>query len=164
MSRKESVNEIAFENKKEEMLDYEADGRDEASKKAKRLNMFIGIFSVICALTIWMYASAISEAELKLQSPVNLKYVLDAEHKGYEVHYNRETKINFTVNGKVLALSQISNKGITISADLSTINYSEITTEKIVQLPLIFNLPEGVTCSEKSQEYIEVSITKKSID
>ena len=33
MSRKESVNEIAFENKKEEMLDYEADGRDEASKK-----------------------------------------------------------------------------------------------------------------------------------
>ena len=80
MSRKESVNEIAFENKKEEMLDYEADSRDEASKKAKRLNMFIGIFSVICALMIWMYASAISEAELKLQSPVNLKYVLVAEY------------------------------------------------------------------------------------
>ena len=36
-----------------------------------------------------------------------------------------------------------------------------IENEKIVQLPLIFDLPEGVVCSEKSKEYIEITITKK---
>ena len=163
-NRKESKNEPKPEIKQEEILGNEAaDGNDD-SQKTKRLDMFIAIFSVVCALTIWLYASAVHETEIKVQSPVNLKYILDAENKGYSIQYNYETKINFTLKGRAMDLSKISEKDILVSADLSTINYSEIENEKIVQLPLIFNLPEGVVCSEKSKEYIEITITKKVKD
>ncbi len=163
-NRKKSKNEMDSEIKPEEIFENETDNENSASKKTKRRDMFISIFSVICALTIWLYASAIHETEIKLQSPVNLKYIIDAENKGYEIQYNYETKINFTLKGKAMSLSQISDKDILVSADLSTINYSEIENDKIVQLPLIFNLPEGVICSEKSKEYIEITITKKLRD
>jgi len=160
MNRKKSQNEIS-ETKQADLLENETETEDIDSKKTKRRDMFLGIFSVILALTIWLYASAINETEIKLQSPVNLKYVLDAENKGYVIQYNPETKVDFTLKGKALALSQITGKNI-ISADLSTINYSEIGSEKIVQLPLTFHLPEGVTCSEKSKEYIEIIIVKNN--
>lgn len=160
-NRKELKKQLDSEPKREEILEKETDNDNSESKKTKRRDLFISIFSVLCALTIWFYASAIHETELKDSSRVNLKYILDAENKGYEIHYNYNTEINYTLKGKALALSQISSNVGIITADLSTINYSEIESEKIVQLPLIFNLPEGVVCTEKSKEYIEITITKK---
>lgn len=161
MSRKKSKYDIASDDKTEESAKQNVSNKDEVSKKAKQLNMVIGIFSVICALAIWLYASAISETEIKLQSYVNVTHTIDVESKGYSIEYNDKLKVNFTVTGKVLSVSQISDKGIRVSADLSAINLSEVTTNKTVQLPLVFDLPEGVVCSEKSQEYIEITIIKK---
>lgn len=150
------------ENTQDETLRQEFDDMEETSRRNKRLNIFIAVFSVICALSIWLYASAITETEAKLQSVVNVKYVSAAEEKGFDVEYNTELKINFVLGGKVLAISQIPNYGLNVYADLSSVNFTEITNTKTVQLPLIFDLPEGVTCIEKSQEYIEVTITKRS--
>lgn len=164
LDRKKSKTEADSETKREEILDKETENDNSESKKAKRRDLFISVFSVVCALTIWFYASAIHETELKDSSRVNLKYILDAENKGYEIHYNYDTEINYTLKGKASALSQISGNVSIITVDLSTIKYSEIESEKIVQLPLTFNLPEGVVCAEKSKEYIEITITKKSID
>ena len=150
------------ENTQDETLRQEFDDMEETSRRNKRLNIFIAVFSVICALSIWLYASAITETEAKLQSVVNVKYVSAAEEKGFDVEYNTELKINFVLGGKVLAISQIPNYGLNVYADLSSVNFTEITNTKTVQLPLIFDLPEGITCIEKSQEYIEVTITKRS--
>lgn len=165
MKRKKLSQKVASEVKKDENTQQTTIGkRTDYSKKMERLNMFVGIFSVLCALAIWLYASAISETEMKLQSPINIKYVIDVENKGYDVEYNDKLKINFVVSGKTHAISQIPNYGINVYADLSTVNLSEIITSKTVQLPLIFDLPEGVSCPEKSHEYIEVTIVKKSND
>ena len=161
MKIKNKVQETDSENKMDEILQQEIEDKEEELRKNKRLNMFVGIFSVLCALAIWLYASAISETEMKFQSIVNIKHVVDTEDKGYEVEYNSDLKINFILNGKVSSISQIPNYGINVFADLSTVNLSEITNTKTVQLPLVFDLPEGVTCIEKSKEYIEVTITKK---
>ena len=150
------------ENTQDETLRQEFDDMEETSRRNKRLNIFIAVFSVVCALSIWLYASAITETEAKLQSVVNVKYVSAAEEKGFDVEYNTELKINFVLGGKVLAISQIPNYGLNVYADLSSVNFTEITNTKTVQLPLIFDLPEGITCIEKSQEYIEVTITKRS--
>lgn len=160
-NRKNSKNEADLEAKQDEILENETDTESNSSKKAKRRDMFVTIFSVVFAVIIWLYASAINETEIKFKSSVNFKYILEVENKGYEIDYNAGTKINCTLKGKVLALSQISDDDVLFYVDLSTINYSEIENEKIVQLPLIFDLPEGVVCSEKSKEYIEITITKK---
>lgn len=160
-NRKNSKNEADLEAKQDEILENETDAESNSSKKAKRRDMFVTIFSVVFAVIIWLYASAINETEIKFKSSVNFKYILEAENKGYEIDYNAGTKINCTLKGKVLALSQISDDDVLFYVDLSTINYSEIENEKIVQLPLIFDLHEGVVCSEKSKEYIEITITKK---
>ena len=152
----------AVENITEETQKQELESIDDTSRRNKRLDMFIGIFSVVCALVIWFYASAISETDIKQQSLVNIKGVVTAENKGYDIEYNSNLKIDLVLSGKVLAVSQIPNYGINAYVDLSSVNLSEITNSKVVQLPLILDLPEGLTCIEKSQEYIEVTITKKS--
>ena len=152
----------SVENKPDENMKQEVESKEDASRKNKRLDMFIGIFSVVCALVIWFYASAITETDIKQQSLVNIKGVVTAENKGYDIEYNKNLKIDLVLNGKVLAVSQIPNYGINVYADISSVNFSEITDSKVVQLPLIFDLPEGLICVEKSQEYIEVTITKKS--
>lgn len=163
MKRRKTSQEVASEDQNKEIIQQTTvSKRTDYSKKMERLNMFIGIFSVLCALAIWLYASAMSETEMKLQSPINVKYVIDVENKGYDVEYNDKLKITFIVSGKTHAISQIPNYGINVYADLSTVNLSEIITSKTVQLPLIFDLPEGVICPEKSHEYIEVTIVKKS--
>ncbi len=165
MKRKKINREVVSDVKQDETIQQKTGSkRTDYSRKLERWNMFIGIFAVVCALAIWLYASAISETEMKLQSPINVKYVIDVENKGYDVEYNDKLKINFIVSGKTFSISQIPNYGINVYADLSTVNLSEIITSKTVRLPLIFDLPEGVSCPEKSHEYIEVTIVKKQND
>ena len=96
--------------------------------------------------------------------PVNVKRVTSVESKGYKVEYNNNVKVNYTIKGTVFAISQLPPKGMDVYADLSTVNLSEITDVKIVQLPLIIDLPSDISCTEKSQEYIEVIITKNNIE
>ena len=161
MEIRRTKQETDSENTQDETLRQEFDDMEETSRKNKRLNIFIAVFSVVCALAIWLYASAITETETKLQSVVNVKYIGVANEKGFDVEYNTELKINFVLGGKVSAISQMPNYGLNVYADLSSVNFSEITNSKTVQLPLIFDLPEGITCIEKSQEYIDVTITKR---
>lgn len=146
--------------------DYEdSTGNGEVVKKQKRRNTAIAIFSLVCAVAIWMYACSVSLTEVKFQSiPVNVKRVASVESKGYKVEYNNNVKINYTIKGTIFAISQIPSKGMDVYADLSTVNLSEITDMKIIQLPLIIDLPADVSCTEKSQEYIEVIITKNHIE
>ena len=146
--------------------DYEdLTGNGDVVKKQKRRNTAIAIFSLVCAVAIWMYACSVSLTEVKFQSiPVNVKRVASVESKGYKVEYNNNVKINYTVKGTIFAISQLPSKGMDVYADLSTVNLSEITDMKIIQLPLIIDLPADVSCTEKSQEYIEVIITKNHIE
>lgn len=146
--------------------DYdEADGKnDPAIKKQKRTNRIIAIFSIICAFLIWIYASSVHVTEIKYQTTVNVKRVSTVETKGYTVEYNTGVKVNYTIRGTVFAISQIPSKGVDVYADLSTVNLSEITGVKVIQLPLIIDLPSDISCTEKSQEYIEVIITKNNIE
>lgn len=165
MNRKKMNRDTVSKSNKDATMSQQTSGKKtDYSRRMERLNMFIGIFSVICALAIWLYASATSMTEIKLQSPLNVKYVVDVEDKGYDVEYNDKLKVNFIVSGTTFAVSQIPNYGIKVYADLSTVNLSEIITSKTVQLPLIFDLPEGVSCHEKSHEYIEVTIVKNPND
>ena len=131
-------------------------------KKQKRINTVIGVFSLLFAFIIWTYACSVSQTELKLQTEsVTVKRVSLVESKGYTVEYNAGIKVNYTVKGTVFAISQIPKKGLDVYADLSTVNLSEITDMKIIQLPLLVDLPADISCTEKSHEYIEVIITKK---
>lgn len=146
--------------------DYEdLTGNGDVVKKQKRRNTAIAIFSLVCAVAIWMYACSVSLTEVKFQSiPVNVKRVASVESKGYKVEYNNNVKINYTIKGTIFAISQIPSKGMDVYADLSTVNLSEITDVKIIQLPLLIDLPADVSCTEKSQEYIEVIITKNHVE
>lgn len=151
-------------------LKQNSDGEDsigsgETIKIQKRRNTAIAIFSLICALVIWVYACSVHLTEVKFQSiPVNVKRVSSVESKGYKVEYNNNVKINYTLKGTVFAISQIPSKGMDVYADLSAVNLSEITDMKIIQLPLIIDLPADLSCTEKSQEYIEVIITKIQVE
>ncbi len=157
-----------FENAwKKEIYEYDdASGKNNtALKKQKKTNTVIAIFSLVCALVIWMYACSVSVTDVKFQSStVTVKRVASVESKGYKVEYNTGVKVNYTLNGKIFAISQIPPKGVDVYADLSTVNLSEITDTKIIQLPLIIDLPAELTCTEKCQEYIEVVITKISVE
>lgn len=157
-----------FENawNKESIEQVEADDNNNAAiKKKKRTNTAIAIFSLICALIIWVYACSVSTIDLKYQSStVTVKRVASVESKGYKVEYNTGVKVNYTLSGTVFAISQIPAKGVDVYADLSTVNLSEITDTKIIQLPLIIDLPADITCTEKSQEYIEVVIRKNYVE
>ena len=134
-------------------------------KKQKRLNTAIAIFALVCAFIIWIYACSVSLTDVRYQSvPVNIKRLAAAESKGYKIEYNNNVKINYTIRGTVFAVSQLPVKGVEVYADISTVNLSEITDTKIVQLPLIIDLPTDIICTEKSQEYIEVVITKINIE
>ena len=143
----------------------DAIGNGDIVRKQKRRNTAIAIFSLVCAVFIWIYACSVSLTEVKYQSiPVNFKRVSAVESKGYKVEYNNNVKVNYTIKGTIFAISQIPSKGMDVYADLSTVNLSEITDMKIIQLPLIIDLPADVSCTEKSQEYIEVIITKNHIE
>ena len=143
--------------------DYDTTGKnDPAVKKQKKINRIIAVFSIVCAFLIWIYASSVHVTEIKYQSTVNVKRVSSVESKGYTVEYNTGVKVNYTIRGTVFAISQLPSKGVDVYADLSTVNLSEITDVKIVQLPLIIDLPSDISCTEKSQEYIEVVITKNN--
>ena len=144
--------------------DGESGKNDPVIKKQKRINRIIAIFSVVCAFLIWIYASSVHITEIKYQSTVNMKRVSSVESKGYTVEYNTGVKVNYTIRGSVFAISQLPSKGVDVYADLSTVNLSEITDVKIIQLPLIMDLPSDISCIEKSQEYIEVIITKNNIE
>ena len=140
-------------------------GNGETIKIQKRRNTAIAIFSLICALVIWVYACSVHLTEVKFQSiPINVKRVSSVESKGYKVEYNNNVKINYTLKGTVFAISQIPSKGMDVYADLATVNLSEITDMKIIQLPLIIDVPADLSCTEKSQEYIEVIITKIQVE
>lgn len=156
-----------FENAwKKGVSDYDDVEQDRAAiKSQKRKNTAIAIFSLICALFIWVYACFVNVTDVKLKSSaVTVKRVSTVESKGYKVEYNTGVHVTYTLRGKVFAISQIPEKGIEVYADLSTVNLSEITDTKIIQLPILIDLPADITCTEKSQEYIEVVITKNSIE
>jgi len=151
---------------KKEIYQYDDEvNKDHAAiKKKKRINRAIATFSLVCALLIWIYASLVSVIDMKFQSnSVTVKRVASVESKGYKVEYNTGVQVNYTLSGTVFAISQIPEKGVDVYADLSTVNLSEITDTKIIQLPLMIDLPAELTCTEKSQEYIEVVITKISV-
>ena len=157
-----------FENAwKKEIYDYgeSVDKNSAAIKKQKRTNTAIAIFSLVCAFVLWMYASCVSTVDVKYESTsVTVKRVASVESKGYKVEYNTNVKVNYTVRGTAFAISQIPDKGVDVYADLSAVNLSEITDTKIIQLPLVIDLPIELNCTEKSQEYIEVIITKISVE
>ena len=81
------------------------------------------------------------------------------ETQGYTIQYE-DLKVNFKIQGKVAIASQVTEKSIEVYADVSTVKLSDITDSQVFKLPLIYNLPSDVVCIEKSQEYIEVTITK----
>ena len=159
-NKKCEVAEVTSNEKKEDVKQKE-DKADSVLKKKKQTDMVIAIFSVVCALLIWIYAYSISLTEVKFQSaPVVVMHESTLEAQGYRVQYKTNLEVNYTLHGTVFAVSQIEDKGIEVKVDLSMVNLNEIEETKVVQLPLIFELPADITCSEKSQEYIEVTITK----
>ena len=156
---------IGFFKSKKRKENVDADmvnGKSVATiKKDKRQKIGFMIFSALLAFAVWMYASSVTVIDFSARSlPVTLKRVSAVESKGYKVEYNTNLIINYTIRGTVFSISQLPDSGVDIYADLSTVNLSEITDVKIVQLPLILDLPSDITCPEKSQEYIEVVITK----
>ncbi|MBR6745573.1 MAG: hypothetical protein IKM00_10230 [Clostridia bacterium] len=135
------------------------------AKKKRRSKITIAIVSLMFAFLIWGYASSVSVTEIKFQSAsVTVKRLAAVESKGYKVEYNNNVKVNYTISGKTWHISQLPLGGADIYVDLSTVNLSEITDMKIVQLPLMVDLPAEVSCTEKSQEFIEVIITKNSVE
>lgn len=129
-------------------------------KKNKRVDIALLVFSVICAMMLWMYTVTTSDATKQFQNiPVTVKRVSIVTTQGYDIQY-KDLKVNFTIQGSGATISQISEKSIEAYVDLSTINLTEITDTKIVQLPIVFNVPSNVRCYDKSNEYIEVKITK----
>ena len=156
-----------FENAlSKKTYDYTKENENsEVVKKQKKLNTAIAVFALVCSFFIWIYACSVSLTDVKFQSAtVNVKRVAFVESKGYKVEYNTSVRVSYTIRGTVFAISQIPSKGVDVYADLSTVNLSEITDMKIIQLPLIMDLPSDISCTEKSQEYIEVIITKINIE
>ena len=133
---------------------------DYTIKRNKRVDLIIGIFATICAICVWIYAVTSGDATKEFQNiPVTVKRISIVSTQGYDVQYS-DLKVNFKIQGNGSSVSQISEKSIEVYADLSTINLTEITDTKVVQLPLIYNVPSDVLCLEKSQDYIRVTITK----
>jgi len=134
-------------------------------KKEKRSKIATGIFAFILTLGIWFYASVMTSADIQCQSaPVTVKKISSVESKGYKVEYNTNLKINYTIRGTAFSISQLPSHGVDVYVDLSTVSLSDITDSKTVQLPLILDLPSDIICIEKSQEYVEIVITKNKTE
>lgn len=133
---------------------------DYTINKNKRVDIAIGVFAAICAIIIWVYAVTVGDTTKEFQNiPVTVKRVSIVSTQGYDVQYS-DLRVNFKIQGSGSAVSQISENSVEVYVDLSTINLTEITDVKVVELPLVFNVPGDVRCLEKSQEYIKVTITK----
>ena len=97
---------------------------------------------------------------------VNIKSETIVKSKGYTISYDN-LKVNFTVQGSAAKVSQLSFKSVEVYADLSKVDLSTIEEGQsvTVPLPIVYKLPtniSGLTLTEKSQEYIDIIITKKS--
>ncbi|MBQ8496882.1 MAG: hypothetical protein IJ489_05425 [Clostridia bacterium] len=133
---------------------------DYTVNKNRRVDIAIGVFAAICAIIIWVYAVTVGDTTKEFQNiPVTVKRVSIVSTQGYDVQYS-DLRVNFKIQGSGSAVSQISENSVEVYVDLSTINLTEITDMKVVELPLVFNVPGDVRCLEKSQEYIKVTITK----
>ncbi len=151
-------------NNKNPELEGEAFSTPEEKKKgaSKKIRVDVAIlaFSIVCAILLWSYAVTTGDATKQFQNiPVVVKRVSIVSTQGYDIQYT-DVKVNFTIQGSGATISQISEKSIEAYVDLSTVNLTEITDTKIVQLPIIFNVPGDVRCFDKSKEYLEVKITK----
>lgn len=137
-----------------------ASSGDYTVNRNKRVDVVIGIFAAVCAIIIWIYAVTMGENTKEFQNiPVTVKRVSIVSTQGYDIQYS-DLRVNFKIQGSGAAVSQVSEKSIEVYADLSTVNLTDITDTKVVDLPLVFNVPSDVRCLEKSQEYIKVTITK----
>lgn len=143
----------------QEAVEHEKKGEYRV-KESRKADVAILIFSIVCAMVLWVYAVTTGDAVKQFQNvPVTVKRVSIVSTQGYDIQYT-DLKVNFTIQGSGATISQISEKSIEAYVDLSTVNLTEITDTKIVQLPIVFNVPGDVRCFDKSKEYIEVKITK----
>lgn len=160
MNQENSNTKSFFFNKDVPASKRENSKDDYTVKKNKRVDIFIAIFAIVCAIVVWVWAVTSGDSTKEFQNiPVTVKRVSIVSTQGYDIQYD-DLRVNFKIQGNVSTVSQISEKSIEVYADLSTVNLTEITDTKIVHLPLIYNVPSDVRCLEKSQEYIAVTITK----
>ncbi len=151
----------SFFSKKERNDDARTDNTDDYTiKRNQKVDIIIRIFAVVCAIIVWVYAVTSNSTTKEFQNiPVTVKRIAMVETQGYTIQYE-DLKVNFKIQGKVAIASQVTEKSIEVYADVSTVKLSDITDSQVFKLPLIYNLPSDVVCIEKSQEYIEVTITK----
>ena len=144
-----------------------ADVDESVIKKNRQIDTLIRVLSVICAVLIWSYIVLSDSAVYNYQNvSVNIKSETIVKSKGYTISYDN-LKVNFTVQGSAAKISQLSFKSVEVYADLSKVDLSTIEEGQsiTVPLPIVYKLPtniSGLTLTEKSQEYIDIIITKKS--
>lgn len=153
--------------KRESVVDIRTTDVDESViKKNRRIDTLIRVLSVICAVLIWSYVVLSDSAVYHYQNiSVNIKSETIVKSKGYLITYDN-LKVNFSVQGSAANISQLTNKSVEVYADLSKVDLSVIEEGQsvTVPLPIVYKLPANITglaLTEKSQEYIDVIITKK---
>ena len=154
--------------KRESVVDIRTADVDESIiKKNRQIDTLIRVLSVICAVLIWSYVVLSDSAIYHYQNvSVNIKSETIVKSKGYTISYDN-LMVNFTVQGSAAKVSQLSFKSVEVYADLSKVDLSTIEEGQsvTVPLPIVYKLPtniSGLTLTEKSQEYIDIIITKKS--
>lgn len=150
----------SFSKKENEDVSSQGNFGEYTLKKNKKVDVAIGIFAAICAILIWVYAVTNGDATKEFQNiPVTVKRISIVSTQGYDIQYS-DLRVNFKIQGSGATVSQVSEKSIEVYADLSTVNLTEITDTQHIRLPLVYNVPSDVRCFEKSQEYIDVTISK----
>ena len=148
-----------FAGKKQD-TDMRTDETDDYTvKRNQRTDVIIRILAFIGAVLIWVYAvfSDVSSFEFRdMAVKVTGIEVLEAE--GYTVSY-KETFVTFRVQGSADKISLVTEDSATVTADLSDIDTVDIVGQKIVNVPLTFEIPKGLTRMEQSASYIEVVIS-----
>ena len=154
--------------KRESVVDIRTSDVDESViKKNRRIDTLIRVLSVICAILIWAYVVLSDSAVYHYRNiSVTIKSETIVKSKGYTVAYDN-LKVNFTVQGNAAKISQLSFGSVEVYADLSSVDLATVPEgdSVTVPLPIVYKLPSdvtGLTLTQKSQEYIDVVITKKS--
>ncbi len=152
--------------KKESVVDIRNTDEDEyTAKRNRRTDRIIRILSVIGAILIWVYAVTADTTTYDYQNvSVSVKSESLVKSKGYNVEHEN-LKVNFTVQGSVAKISQLTNTSVEVYADLSTVDLSTVAPGQsiTVPLPLVYRLPTGISnlsITYKSQDYINVVISK----
>ncbi len=151
---------VSHFSKKEKNKDMRTDETDDYTiQRNQKTDVIIRILSILGAIFIWIYVVLTDVASYEFTDiPVEVRNVDAVEAEGYAVSYNT-LRVTFRIQGSNERISAVNADSAKAYVNLLSVDLSEIVGTKTVKVPIVYSIPDHLTCMEQSQDYMEITIS-----